>query len=185
GLAAGHRSGEGAGDHRIPGNVRPVRNPGTADGSEGDREKDVRTAEGPDRTVRPRGPAGTKNAVLPLSQGREVCENRPEHTGMNRIESLTAPQPEWRRKPMSSERQMALETLAVHAGQQIDPATMSRPVPIYQTTSYGFRDTEPAANLFALKELGNIYTRIMNPTQDVFEQRVAALEGGVGALALS
>jgi len=86
---------------------------------------------------------------------------------------------------MSSERKMALETLAVHAGQQIDPATMSRAVPIYQTTSYGFRDTEHAANLFALKELGNIYTRIMNPTQDVFEQRVAALEGGVGALALS
>jgi O-acetylhomoserine (thiol)-lyase len=86
---------------------------------------------------------------------------------------------------MSNERKYALETLAVHAGQQLDPTTMSRAVPIYQTTSYGFRDTEHAANLFALREMGNIYTRIMNPTQDVFEQRVAALEGGVGALALS
>jgi len=76
-----------------------------------------------------------------------------------------------------------LETLAVHAGQQPDPTTGARAVPIYQTTSYAFRNTEHAANLFALKETGNIYTRIMNPTQDVFEQRVAALEGGIGALA--
>src|SRR5690606_13629259 len=68
-------------------------------------------------------------------------------------------------------------------GQSIDPTTMSRAVPIYQTTSYGFRDTDHAADLFALKEMGNIYTRIMNPTTDVFEQRVAAMEGGVGALA--
>jgi len=75
------------------------------------------------------------------------------------------------------------ETLAIHGGQQPDPVTGSRAVPIYQTTSYVFRDTEHAANLFALKETGNIYTRIMNPTQDVFEQRVALLEGGVGALA--
>ncbi|WP_276356676.1 homocysteine synthase [Cohnella caldifontis] len=86
---------------------------------------------------------------------------------------------------MAEERQLQPETLAVHAGQQLDPATLSRAVPIYQTTSYGFRDTEHAANLFALKEFGNIYTRIMNPTSDVFEQRVAALEGGVGALAVS
>ena len=86
---------------------------------------------------------------------------------------------------MEEERKLKLETLAVHGGQQIDPATMSRAVPIYQTTSYGFRDTEHAANLFALKEFGNIYTRIMNPTTDVFEQRMAQLEGGVGALALS
>ncbi len=86
---------------------------------------------------------------------------------------------------MSNERKHALETLAVHAGQEIDPTTMSRAVPIYQTTSFGFRDTDHAANLFALAESGNIYTRIMNPTQDVFEQRVAALEGGVAALALS
>lgn len=84
---------------------------------------------------------------------------------------------------MSQERQLQPETLAIHAGQSIDPTTLSRAVPLYQTTSYGFRDTEHAANLFALKEFGNIYTRLMNPTTDVFEQRVAALEGGVGALA--
>ena len=75
-----------------------------------------------------------------------------------------------------------LGTKALHAGQVPDPTTGSRAVPIYQTTSYVFRDTEHAANLFALKELGNIYTRIMNPTTDVFEQRLAALEGGSGAL---
>ncbi len=84
---------------------------------------------------------------------------------------------------MAEERQYRPETLAVHAGQEPDPTTLSRAVPIYQTTSYVFRDTEHAANLFALKEFGNIYTRIMNPTQDVFEKRIAALEGGVGALA--
>ncbi|MDQ0091293.1 O-acetylhomoserine (thiol)-lyase [Paenibacillus anaericanus] len=84
---------------------------------------------------------------------------------------------------MSEERKLALETLAVHAGQEIDPTTYSRAVPLYQTTSYGFRDTEHAANLFGLKEFGNIYSRIMNPTNDVFEKRIAALEGGVGALA--
>jgi len=78
-----------------------------------------------------------------------------------------------------------LETLAIHAGQEPDPATGSRAVPIYQTTSYQFKDTEHAANLFALKEFGNIYTRLMNPTTDVFEKRIAALEGGIGALAVS
>ncbi|MDI3256636.1 MAG: homocysteine synthase [Kyrpidia sp.] len=82
-----------------------------------------------------------------------------------------------------TEKRKGFDTLALHAGQTADPATGSRAVPIYQTTSYVFRDTEHAANLFALKEPGNIYTRIMNPTQDVFEQRMAALEGGVGALA--
>jgi O-acetylhomoserine (thiol)-lyase len=87
--------------------------------------------------------------------------------------------------PVSEERKLQPETLAIHAGQQLDPTTLSRAVPIYQTTSYGFRDTDHAANLFALKEFGNIYTRIMNPTSDVFEQRVAALEGGVGALAVA
>jgi O-acetylhomoserine (thiol)-lyase len=76
------------------------------------------------------------------------------------------------------------ETLVLHAGYRADPATGAVAVPLYQTTSYQFRDTEHAANLFALKELGNIYTRIMNPTNDVFEQRVAALEGGVAALSL-
>jgi O-acetylhomoserine (thiol)-lyase len=75
------------------------------------------------------------------------------------------------------------ETLAVHAGQKADPTTGSRAVPIYQTTSYVFRDSDHAQNLFALQEAGNIYTRIMNPTTDVLEQRVAALENGVGALA--
>jgi O-acetylhomoserine/O-acetylserine sulfhydrylase len=75
------------------------------------------------------------------------------------------------------------ETLQLHAGQQIDPTTKSRAVPIYQTSSYGFNNSEHAANLFGLKEFGNIYTRIMNPTTDVFEQRIAALEGGVAALA--
>ncbi len=77
------------------------------------------------------------------------------------------------------------ETLQLHAGQQIDPTTKSRAVPIYQTTSYGFDNSEHAANLFGLKQFGNIYTRIMNPTTDVFEQRMAALEGGVAALATS
>ncbi len=77
------------------------------------------------------------------------------------------------------------ETLALHAGWRSDPTTGALAVPVYQTTSYQFRDTEHAANLFALKELGNIYTRIMNPTNDVLEKRVAAMEGGVGALALA
>ncbi|MCL6604505.1 MAG: homocysteine synthase [Paenibacillus sp.] len=84
---------------------------------------------------------------------------------------------------MSEDRKLSFETLAVHAGQEIDPTTFARAVPLYQTTSYGFRDTEHAANLFGLKEFGNIYTRLMNPTTDVFEQRIAALEGGAGALA--
>ncbi len=78
-----------------------------------------------------------------------------------------------------------LGTLALHAGQVPDPTTGARAVPIYQTTSYVFRDTDHAANLFALKELGNIYTRLMNPTTDVFEQRIAAIEGGTGALGVA
>ena len=77
------------------------------------------------------------------------------------------------------------ETLALHGGQSPDPTTNARAVPIYQTTSYVFNDAEHAANLFALREFGNIYTRMMNPTTDVFEKRVAALEGGVGALGVS
>ena len=77
------------------------------------------------------------------------------------------------------------ETLALHAGWHADPATGAVAVPIYQTTSYQFQSAEHAANLFALKELGNIYTRIMNPTDNVLEKRVAALEGGVAALAMS
>ncbi|MBZ5514933.1 MAG: homocysteine synthase [Acidobacteriia bacterium] len=81
------------------------------------------------------------------------------------------------------EKKLGFDTLALHGGQQPDPATGARAVPIYQTTSYVFKDTTHAANLFALKEFGNIYTRIMNPTSGVLEERVAALEGGVGALA--
>src|SRR5579864_7351285 len=84
---------------------------------------------------------------------------------------------------MSEPKQLQLATLAVHAGQSPDPTTGSRAVPIYQTTSYLFQDADHAGRLFALKEFGNIYTRIMNPTTDVFEKRVAALEGGAAALA--
>ena len=86
---------------------------------------------------------------------------------------------------MSEARQQHLATLAVHAGQSPDPATGSRAVPIYQTTSYLFQDADHAGRLFALKEFGNIYTRIMNPTTDVLEKRVAALEGGVAGLAVA
>ncbi|RJE89848.1 homocysteine synthase [Paenibacillus sp. 1011MAR3C5] len=86
---------------------------------------------------------------------------------------------------MTEERKFSLETLSVHGGQTIDPTTLSRAVPIYQTTSYGFKDTDHAANLFSLQEFGNIYTRIMNPTSDVFEKRVAELEGAPAALAVA
>jgi len=81
--------------------------------------------------------------------------------------------------------QLKPETLVLHAGQQADPTTGARAVPIYQTTSYQFKSTEHAANLFGLKEFGNIYTRLMNPTTDVLEKRIAALDGGVGALAVA
>ena len=84
-----------------------------------------------------------------------------------------------------NEKQFGFETRQLHAGQLPEPTTNSRAVPIYQTTSYLFNSTEHAADLFALKEFGNIYTRIMNPTSDVFEKRIASLEGGVGALAVS
>jgi O-acetylhomoserine (thiol)-lyase len=84
-----------------------------------------------------------------------------------------------------SEQQYRPETLAIHAGQEVDPTTGSRAVPLYLTSSYVFKDADHAARLFALQEFGNIYTRIMNPTTDVFEKRVAALEGGVGALAVA
>ena len=82
-------------------------------------------------------------------------------------------------------RKLRFETLQLHAGQNIEETTLARAVPVYQTTSYLFKNSEHAANLFGLKEFGNIYTRIMNPTTDVFEQRIAALEGGVAALATS
>lgn len=83
-----------------------------------------------------------------------------------------------------SQNNFKFETLQLHAGQTTDPTTGSRAVPIYQTTSYAFKDSAHAANLFGLREFGNIYTRIMNPTTDVFEKRIAALEGGVAALAV-
>jgi O-acetylhomoserine (thiol)-lyase len=86
---------------------------------------------------------------------------------------------------MSEARKPGLETIALHGGQMPDPNTGSRAVPIHQTTSYQFKNTEHAANLFGLKEFGNIYTRLMNPTNDVAEQRLAQLEGGVGALVTS
>ncbi len=79
----------------------------------------------------------------------------------------------------------SFETLTLHAGQTPDPTTLSRAVPLYQTTSYVFKNSEHAANLFGLKEFGNIYTRLMNPTTDVLEQRLAALDGGVAALAVA
>lgn len=86
---------------------------------------------------------------------------------------------------MSETKKWGFDTLQVHAGQSADPTTGSRAVPIYQTTSYVFDSTDHAADLFALRQSGNIYTRIMNPTSDVFEKRMAALEGGVGALAVA
>src|SRR5512135_1862294 len=86
---------------------------------------------------------------------------------------------------MAIERKLGFDTRQLHSGQEPDPTTGSRAVPIYQTTSYQFRDTEHAANLFALSEMGNIYTRIMNPTTDVLEKRLAALEGGAAALAVA
>ena len=82
-------------------------------------------------------------------------------------------------------KKLRFETLQLHAGQNVEETTLARAVPVYQTTSYLFKNSEHAANLFGLKEFGNIYTRIMNPTTDVFEQRIAALEGGAAALATS
>ncbi len=86
---------------------------------------------------------------------------------------------------MSDEKKLRLETLAVHGGQTVDPTTTARGVPVHRTSSYVFPSTERAANLFALKELGNIYTRIMNPTQDVLEQRITLLEGGAASVAVA
>jgi len=82
-------------------------------------------------------------------------------------------------------KQLNFDTLQLHAGQEVDETTLSRAVPIYQTSSYLFKNSNHAANLFGLKEFGNIYTRIGNPTTDVFEKRIAALEGGIAALATS
>ena len=84
-----------------------------------------------------------------------------------------------------SEKKYRIETLAVHAGQEIEPTTLARAVPVYRTTAYNFKNSEHGANLFALKEFGNIYSRLMNPTNDVLEKRLAALDGGIAALTLS
>ena len=84
-----------------------------------------------------------------------------------------------------SETKFNFDTLALHAGQAPDSDTLSRAVPIYQTSSYVFKSSEHAANLFGLKEFGNIYTRLMNPTTDVLEKRLAELDGGIGALAVA
>ncbi|MEE8396607.1 MAG: PLP-dependent transferase, partial [bacterium] len=84
---------------------------------------------------------------------------------------------------MAEEHKFGFNTLALHAGQRPDPTTGARAAPIYQTTSFVFEDTDEAAALFALRKFGNIYTRIMNPTNAVFEERMASLEGGIGALA--
>src|SRR4030081_504960 len=86
---------------------------------------------------------------------------------------------------MQGEKTFGFDTLAVHAGQRPDPVTGARAVPIYQTGAYVFEDTDHAANLFALQRFGNIYSRIMNPTVAVFEERIAALENGIGAVATS
>src|SRR5512143_945278 len=83
------------------------------------------------------------------------------------------------------EKNYRLETQVLHAAYSNDPTTQSRAVPLYRTTAYNFKSTEHGANLFALKELGNIYTRLMNPTTDILEQRVATLEGGVGSVAIA
>ncbi len=84
-----------------------------------------------------------------------------------------------------SDHTLRPETIALHGGQVPDPTTGARAVPIFQTTSYQFKSTEHAPNLFGLKEFGNIYTRLMNPTTDVFEQRLAQLDGGIGALGVA
>jgi O-acetylhomoserine (thiol)-lyase len=110
---------------------------------------------------------------------------RRQSTDLNKMDSMNGNHYKNMRRNKMSNKKLKFDTLQVHAGQTPDPTTGARAVPIFQTSSYVFQDTEHAANLFALKEFGNIYTRIMNPTTDVFEQRVAALEGGVGALAVA
>lgn len=114
-----------------------------------------------------------------LNPSKDIC------IVLNNIERITKSNNKNKGVMIMSERILGFDTLQVHAGQKPDPTTGSRAVPIYQTTSYVFRNSEHGANLFALKEAGNIYTRIMNPTSDVFEQRIAALEGGVAGLAVA
>ena len=110
------------------------------------------------------------NALLDILFGRRKKTEQPHSEIQKGAENVSTP---------------GIHTLSLHAGQKPDPTTGSRAVPIYQTSSYVFKNSEHAANLFALKEFGNIYTRLMNPTTDVFEQRVAALEGGTGALGVA
>jgi len=105
--------------------------------------------------------------------------------GLRRALTLLKPETKGVIRMSKIDSRLKIETLALHGGQEPDPTTGSRAVPIYQTSSYQFKNTEHAANLFGLREFGNIYTRLMNPTTDVFEKRIAALDGGVGALALS
>src|SRR5690606_36561323 len=129
----------------------------------------------------PRGPAAPPPLPAPPCPDRI----RKSPTPTPATSSPRRPMSEHAENAQSAESGWSFETRQVHAGAQPDPATGARAVPIYQTTSYVFRDTEHAANLFSLAETGNIYTRIMNPTQDAFEQRIASLEGGVAALAVS
>src|SRR5208283_6118766 len=116
--------------------------------------------------------------------GRRLMNTQkdPTHTIIQQPAKLMVECSSFFLKEDTLERKLGFDSLALHGGQKPDPATGARAVPIYQTTSFVFKDTTHAANLFALKEFGNIYSRIMNPTWDVLEQRIAALEGGVAAL---
>src|SRR5580704_14244928 len=108
--------------------------------------------------------------MIRLRRGRSVCDD-----SIRRTQQL--------RSAMAKEKRFGFGTQAVHAGQRPDPMTGSRAVPIYQTSAYVFEDTDQAANLFALQRFGNVYSRIVNPTVAVFEERIAALENGIGAVA--
>src|SRR6478672_12168006 len=108
--------------------------------------------------------------MIRLRRGRSVCDD-----SIRRTQQL--------RSAMAKEKRFGFGTQAVHAGQRPDPMTGSRAVPIYQTSAYVFEDTDQAANLFALQRFGNVYSRIVNPTVAVFEERIAAIENGIGAVA--
>jgi O-acetylhomoserine (thiol)-lyase len=129
------------------------------------------------------GPGPPEDSGFVLFPGAAVTANHQPHKPTSRIWISFIISHAIEEKTMPEANKQHLATLAVHAGQSPDPATGSRAVPIYQTTSYLFQDADHAGRLFALKEFGNIYTRIMNPTTDVFEKRVAALEGGAAGLA--
>src|SRR3954454_8172171 len=123
----------------------------------------------------------TPSEVLP---GEEPAGRRPS-PGKDGVPARRENSREQRRRRMSDPQSWSFETRQIHAGTSPEPTTGARALPIYATTAYQFRDSQHAADLFALAEMGNIYTRIMNPTQDALEQRVASLEGGVAALAVS